>query len=283
MLSLTNKAHCLNQDTLRLYIATMSRRGGGKGANAATFHGAGAVAPPAPAPGAVADATASRSGRDLPPNFVSLDVECIAISNKHHDVRFADRRVPATVCIVDHNCEILLNEVIAVPPTAIFSYLTPLTGLTEASFRCAKPEDVVLSMVHAVCTPDTTIVGQSPASDLKWLGLQQGKHYKAAVDISELYKTFNHKSKTYWKYSLQNTAAALLGVDMTGAHSAEKDAIAGMKLYKLWYAASEKDRKAMHRTLATTTHPPSVVKLHNYRIDGVCMDARRFCSCTPRR
>ena len=135
-------------------------------------------------------------------------------------------------------------------------------------------------MVYSICTPTTTIVGQSPGGDLVWLGLKQGLHYNTVVDISLFFSTYNERYKSTMKYSLQNTAAALLKMDMAGAHSAKNDSIAAVSLYNLWIGSNENQKKDMLRTLETTQHPPSVTKAHNHMIDGVCMTHKpKLCWC----
>lgn len=126
--------------------------------------------------------------------------------------------------------------------------------------------------------------GQTPDGDLTWLGLIKGRHYSDVIDISEYFKTFNPRYRTFNKYSLQNTAAALLKgplkMDMAGAHSARNDSIAGVRLYRLWVGANEKERAQFLNILESTKHPPSVVKTHQFKIDGVCMTSKfKFCSC----
>eukprot|EP00729_Bicosta_minor_P007460 gene7460-10917_t len=163
--------------------------------------------------------------------IVSLDVECVAGSAHHCDLeQYPHSRIPATVCIVDVDGKVLLDEVIAIPECAIFSYLTPLTGLTKESFDRAKPKKEVLRKVHSICTPTTTI--------------------------------------------------GPLKMDMAGAHSARNDSIAGVRLYRLWVGANEKERAQFLNILESTKHPPSVVKTHQFKIDGVCMTSKfKFCSC----
>ena len=68
---------------------------------------------------------------------------------------------------------------------------------------------------------------------------------------------------------------------MSGSHSATKDAIASMKLYKLYNNATDNERKSMVNKIHSGRIPVSIAKQRNYIIDGVCLSAfnSRFCTC----
>jgi len=228
--------------------------------------------------GAHHHATKRRLGRML-----SIDVECVAGSRHHLDVeKYPESRIPATVCVVDNHNQVLVDAIIAIPKERIVSYLEPLTGLNEDSFKTALPLDTVLAQVYACCDEHTVIVGQNPVGDLAWLRLKQGTHYSAVIDISDFYKVWNKRYKSFSKYSLQNTAMALLGTDMSGPHSAKKDAMAAMALYHLWNAAGKTkgEQRQLKNRLRRARFPDSVVKQFRYCIDGVCMSqSPKWCSC----
>lgn len=206
------------------------------------------------------------------PRFIALDVECVANGRGHSD------RIPATVSLVDFEYNILQDAKITV--NNIYSYLTPLTGLSPSEFVNARPFETVLSETHAALGPDVVLVGQHPASDIKWLQLQQGVHFKEVIDIAHFFKRYNSRYRNYSFCSLQHTAQVLLGMDMSGAHSATNDALASMKLYRLYTEAPPDQQKSMVTKVHARRQAISVAKQHNYNIDGVCLAAFNKNSCT---
>lgn len=204
--------------------------------------------------------------------FVALDVECVANGRGHSD------RTPATVSLVDFEFNILQDAYFKV--TNIYSYLTPLTGLSPSEFVNARPFKTVLAETHAALGPDVVLVGQHPASDIKWLQLQQGIHYKDVIDIAHFFKRYNRRYRNYSFCSLQHTAQVLIDMDMSGSHSAIKDAMASMKLYRLYTEATLAQQTVMVDKVHAGRQAISVAKQHNYSIDGVCLAGFNKNSCT---
>ena len=204
--------------------------------------------------------------------LVALDVECVATGRGHSD------RIPATVSLVDFAFNILQDAKITV--NNLYSYLTPLTGLSPSSFVDARPFETVLAETHALLGSDVVLVGQHPASDIKWLQLQKGVHYKEVIDIAHFFKRYNSRYRNSSFRSLQHTAQVLLGMDMSGSHSASNDALASMKLYRLYTEATPEQQKSMVNKVHAGRQATSVAKQHNYNIDGVCLAAFNKTSCT---
>jgi len=208
--------------------------------------------------------------------YVALDVECVATGRGHSE------RVPATVVLVNKNGHTLQNDTILVEH--VYSYLTPLTGLTSEDFKHARPLLEVLSDTYSILGPDVVLIGQHPESDIKWLQLKQGVHFKYAVDIAHFFKKFNNRYNKYTFRSLQHTAQALLSEDLSGSHSAYTDAMASMKLYTMYMRADDSERKAMVNKVHVGRPMISVAKRHGYLIDGVCLAGfnRSYCTCDDR-
>ena len=205
--------------------------------------------------------------------YIALDVECVANGRGH------SARIPATVSLVDHDGKVLQDAKIAVDN--VHSYLTPLTGLSPSYFADARPLSTVLAETHALLGPDVVLVGQHPKSDIDWLQLKEGTHYKEVIDIAHFFKQLNRRYANYSFRSLQHTAQELLKIDMSGSHSATKDALASMKLYRLYTEADTGRKQSMVKQVHSGRQPVSVAKQHNYSIDGVCLAAfnRRSCTC----
>merc|ERR1712151_1442724 len=75
-------------------------------------------------------------------------------------------------------------------PAYVVSYLTPLTGLSKllCSSEKAKPLDDVIMLVKEHLPTNAVLVGQSIQNDIDWLGLEQGKDYREALDIAEIFR-----------------------------------------------------------------------------------------------
>ena len=135
---------------------------------------------------------------------MSVDVECVATGRGHSD------RGVCRVAVVDENERVLLNEYVK-PEGRIVSYLTPVTGVREGDLDNAKSLQTVLAQVYALLSPDVTLVGQRIASDIAWLQLKEGVHYKGVIDLAQVFAAYNHRYKNMNYFSLQHEANTLLG------------------------------------------------------------------------
>ena len=201
--------------------------------------------------------------------IIAVDVECVATGRGHND------RGVCRVAVVDHSERVLLNEYVK-PDTRIVSYLTPITGVREGDLDNAKSLQTVLTQVYALLSPDVTLVGQRIANDMGWLHLIKGVHYKNAVDLSEVFATYNPRYKDMSYFSLQHEANTLLdgaGLTDVSPHNPANDCIASIRLYKKYCVKSPHLLESAKQQLLRNRPPPSLVKQHNYRYEGVCLAA----------
>ena len=206
--------------------------------------------------------------------IMSVDVECVATGHGHND------HSVCRVAVVDEKERVLLNEYVK-PEGRIVSYLTPITGVREGDLDNAKSLQTVLTQVYALLSPDVTLVGQRIASDIGWLHLTKGVHYKDAIDLAQVFATYSNRYKIY--FSLRHEANTLLGdvrmID-SGPHNPAIDAIASICLYKKYCVESPHLLESAKQQLLRNRSPPNFAKQHNYRYEGVCLAA--FCpeKCT---
>ena len=200
---------------------------------------------------------------------LSVDVECVATGRGHSD------RGVCRVAVVDETERVLLNEYVK-PEGRIVSYLTPITGVREGDLDDAKSLQAVLAQVYALLSPDVTLVGQAVASDIAWLQLKEGVHYKDVIDLAQVFAAYNprYKSKNY--FTLQHEANTLLGgaglID-AGPHNPANDCVASIRLYKKYCVESPHLLESAKQQLLRNRPPPSFAKQHNYRYEGVCLAA----------
>ncbi len=97
----------------------------------------------------------------------------------------------------------------------------------------AKSLQTVLTQVYDL--------GQRIASDIGWLHLIKGVHYKNAIDLAQVFSTYNHRYKNMGHFSLQHEANTLLGgTRMIDAvpHNPPNYSIAAIRLYKKYCVKS---------------------------------------------
>ena len=210
-------------------------------------------------------------------SILSVDVECVATGRGHND------RSVCRVAIVDENERVLLNENV-MPEEKIVSYLTPITGVRAGDLDYGKSLGAVLAQVHALLSPDVTLVGQAVASDIAWLQLVKGVHYKDVIDLSQVFATYNQRYKNMSYFSLQHEADTLLdGVPIIGSgpHDPANDALACIRLHRKYCVESPHLLASAKQQLLRSRPPPSFAKQCNYRYEGVCLAAfyPEKCSC----
>ena len=210
-------------------------------------------------------------------SILSVDVECVATGRGHND------RSVCRVAIVDENERILFNENV-MPEEKIVSYLTPITGVRAGDLDNGKSLETVLTQVHALLSPDVTLVGQAVASDIAWLQLVKGVHYKDVIDLSQVFATYNQRYRNMNYFSLQHEADTLLdGVAMIGSapHNPANDALACIRLHRKYCVESPHLLASAKQQLLRKRPPPSFSKQYDFRYEGVCLAAFRpdKCSC----
>jgi len=210
----------------------------------------------------VSDAALLQDAEDRPwqrsvgPYF-GIDVECVANGTGHL------HRTPARVAVVSvpsgpdgrpaqtesvDDIAIVLDEYVR-PDVAVTSYLTELTGITEACCRNARSLGGVVSTVRRCIPKDATVVGQSVKHDLEWLGLHQGEDYKEVIEISDMFRQrlpitmSQHEAAQHNDgspvppprhrvFSLRHTCQYLLGSDIqTDVHCPVRDASYALFLF----------------------------------------------------
>ena len=169
----------------------------------------------------------------LPEKYMSVDVECVATGIRH------DARSVALVAVVDQDERVLLKKKVK-QTQAVVSYLTPLTGIRAGDLDDGEPLESVLVEVKRLLGPDVVLVGQGIKSDVTWLHLRQGEDFQSAVDLGEVFKTFNPRYSNYNFFSLSHEANTLLGRGKARAQEFGKGV--GLKAY-----AHAKLRMRRHR------------------------------------
>lgn len=219
---------------------------------------------------------------------VSVDVECVANGKGHNDRCVARvavvgmppaghplHRADQSPAKVDHMLHVLLDEVVAPPEgTKIVSFLTPLTGMTEAHFSTAKPLAEVQAALLTLLGPDVILVGQGIQGDIDWLQLQAGRDYATAVDLAEIFKAYNPRYANFSFFTLRHEATVLLGPGTrasTEEHCPVDDAQASIRLYHRYVVERPGELEAAKRRLLAVRSAPSLAKSLGYVMDGVCM------------
>lgn len=162
--------------------------------------------------------------------YIAIDVECVATG-----VSYSDRAV-AIVAVVDEEEQTVFHKYVK-PEVPVCSYLTPLTGITEADLEGASSlADVVTELKETLSAEETVIVGHNVCTDIEWLGLQEGVHFKRFEDTSALFQCADIYEP--WKvhsFSLRHICIQLLGYDpQDGIHSPVIDACCSMRLLKMY-------------------------------------------------
>lgn len=211
--------------------------------------------------------------------YLSIDVEAAATGKGHSD------RAPCHIAVVDGKCRTLTKLVVKVPN--LYSPQTPVTGLTKVDIDRGCFLAKAMVRVRKFLGPHVVLVGQYPASDIKWLGLKQGIDFREVIDISTHFRSWNHRTERWIYFSLRQTVYGLLGRELGKRHHCPlEDAKASMELFNryLWKdKTGEKARiagKKLRRMRQTGKFPLSVSQRIG-NVDGVCGYAfdRNRCIC----
>ncbi len=205
-----------------------------------------------------------------------VDVECAATSKRHSD------RTPISVALSNEKEEVVFYCCIK-PKEPVFSYLTPLTGVTEKDLINARPlEDVVHEIRHALRAfePLPLLVGNGIENDIRWLELVKGEDFSDSVDLAEMFKAWNPKYRQFNKYSLAHLCRQLLGANIADIHCPKEDAVLSIRLYNR-YKDDKQGLEQAKNSMVGKVAPTTFVKKNNYRYEGVCMAAYypEKCSC----
>eukprot|EP01134_Creolimax_fragrantissima_P005728 CFRG5728T1 len=202
----------------------------------------------------------------------SMDVECVATGTGHA------ARYPCLVVVVNYALERVLTCYIK-PDVPVFNYLTEITGVKEGDLDEGEPLENVVEKVKSILGPDAWLVGQSIASDIKWMKLEKGKDYQDVVELSQALSAFNPKFNNYSFFSLEHEALVLLGVDLSakGYHDPAEDAQASMELFKRFVEYGDSATATLlemaKENLIRVRTKPSMAKRNNYNMHGICMAA----------
>jgi hypothetical protein len=221
----------------------------------------------------------------VPPGpLFSIDVECVADGTGHND------RTPCEIAMVDGEGNPVFHRYIDVRPYVV-SYLTEVTGLSEDTLASASAERVsslerAIADLKAALPPTAVLVGSSVSSDIRWLGLEEGKDFSAAVDLVRVFELpapaadpSSPGGGRAVRFSLRALALRLLrqtGFQDT-SHDPMEDARVSVTLYTRFASTREAWEKAialLRVSAPTTSKVPA-------SIEGVCMRKyqRNQCTC----
>jgi RNA exonuclease 4 len=207
----------------------------------------------------------------------SIDVECVASGRQCRD------RIVAQISLVRGDGAVLLNLYVT-PSVPVFSYMTPLTGLTrELLDERGVPLEEALAQLRIQLPRDAVLVGQGIANDVQWLGLVEGEDFGCMLDLAALWRVWNHNFQSWSIFSQEHLAKVLLGEDINGgAHNAVDDAVKAIKLWRLHghltqMGGNHAVEEAKARLLMVPVSPP--FKKRHPVFEGVCMGDKRTCQC----
>jgi len=166
------------------------------------------------------------------------------------------------------------------PKDKVFSYLTGLTGLTEAQVSKGVSLEQATKMIKSVLPPTAILIGQNILKDVEWLNLKEEQDFAGMMDLAGLWRVFNAKFKNYSYFSLHHKANALLGYKHVGPHDPATDAILSIQLYNLYKQLEHYPAQVAfaHELLLNTSVDESFAKKYA-TYDGVCMGQKKTCKC----
>jgi hypothetical protein len=170
------------------------------------------------------------------------------------------------------------------PKMRVASYLTPLTGETELSLAGGVPLQQAKDELHSRLSElgggdRVVLVGQAPQGDIQWMDLEEGVHYKRAVDLSEVFK---HEGRFF---NLLHVAKVALKLKpKQGPHSSLEDAQLSIAVFKVSLKESDAGFSKLKQKIAAAKQSLNVVRRlgHDHAAwNGVCMSGynRKFCKC----
>ena len=139
----------------------------------------------------------------FPEKYYCVDVECVSTGPRH------DEHAPALIAVVDQYERVVLRKKVK-PKCKVFSYLTPMTGLSKGDLDDGETIENAVRSVKGLLGPDVVLVGQSIGSDITWLQLEKGVDYHSTIDLSQVFKTYNPRYRNYDHFPLSHAANTLL-------------------------------------------------------------------------
>lgn len=207
--------------------------------------------------------------------FYSIDVECVATGIDHN------ARAVGQISLVDEYERVLLNIYVN-PKEPVFSYLTPLTGLTKDILDTHGVSlDEALCILRTYLPRHSILVGQNIGKDVHWLSLVEGVDFEGMIDLAGLYKIWNDQYKSWSIFSLDHLTRLILGIDSKGgAHNAVGDALKSVRLFN-YYRAVCQNPSALNNVKMTLLRTPAHDSFAKRfpRFEGVCMGNRKTCTC----
>jgi len=202
----------------------------------------------------------------------ALDVECVATGPTHND-----RRV-AQIGVVDAYGRAVFNVYVK-PAEDVVSYMTPLTGLTEALVQeRGIPLAEAVQELRRCLPPSAALVGTNIGQDAKWLGLAAPGDFAMLVDLSALFRAWDGAKYVY--FSQDHVAKVWLGAvrPQGTSHDALGDAAVSMALLGCYMKTPDSQKSVFHGKSLTTPREPSFA-VKNPTFEGVCQGNRKTCKC----
>jgi len=232
--------------------------------------------PPIPTPVSAPPFQQLLTTHPLPPSsqpYYSVDVECVATGSGHND------RTMAHVSIVSAHGQVILNVYIK-PDVPVFSYLTALTGLTEAQVSAGMSKEEALALLRQRLPKNALLVGQNVLKDVQWLELVEGVDFGGMLDLAGLFSVKHPTYHTMTRFSLAHQAKALLAIEQNEQHHPAIDALLSVQLYQL-YTLLQQHPEEMERakSLLMQLEPEPAFNRRNPTYDGVCMGNKKLCKC----
>ena len=171
------------------------------------------------------------------------------------------------------------------PEKEVVSCITALTGLTIEDISSASPLESVLCDLKKVLPSDAVLVGQGIGHDIMWCKLEEGKDFRASVDIADMFKVRlkNHNglrdadgvevTPRFKHYSLRHCCLVLLEVDMQkneNSHDPVLDAKYSVMLFNRYRGKEQNEMKFVRDSLSRTSATDSF-SIKYPVVDGVAM------------
>ncbi len=196
----------------------------------------------------------------------ALDVETLAIGKTHE----SKDRFPFLIALLNGQGETLLKSWVK-PPSAVVSYLTPLSGVkaSDVDLSTSPPLEVVLAELHQHLHPDAILVGQYPWGDIQWCRLEKGVHYRDVIDLSNWFRVWVDVRWVY--FSLGHAVKHLLKKNQNQVHDPVQDCQLTLELYHKYKDASEDEKRRVGRYLCNQPKSVNAASLYDFCINGVCL------------
>jgi hypothetical protein len=205
--------------------------------------------------------------------YISIDVECAAIGKSH----LGSDRYPCSVAMVESGSSEIWHRLVTVPD--MISPLTKFTGMTASALQTqGMPLQSVLDELHSRLSPDVVLIGCHIDSDIEWMQLKQGVHYRMASDLSAVFKTFNPRYSNFSYFPLSKLVFALLSPSESRGfqqgpegHNPVIDAKLSLLIYERFVLTEKvENAKSTLNSFLFRKKFPKVNPTTPEEIDGVC-------------